>query len=287
MPPMMVAPERLVPGISAKACAMPSLAAHRAASARRRRGCAAATASAARARPSRMTRPPTMNAIATGTGVEQVRLDVAARTARRARPPAGRRSTTLSAKRCARGSLNECRQHRARSARGSTRSPPTSRRSGSTTSNTFAFSPCKPSRLPARIRWPVLEIGRNSVRPSTMPRIAALTSNGNAMSSSHEFPVRPLTAPPGVKVVTGPCRSVDANLQAIGLAQRLGQVCLGLAHRRRQVVPLRRAAPRSPPTACSRCRACCGCRCAALCSSIIRSPSNSRSVGIAARDVRP
>src|SRR5574340_1255688 len=28
-------------------------------------------------------------------------------------------------------------------------------------------------RSPARMRWPVLEIGRNSVRPSTMPRMNA------------------------------------------------------------------------------------------------------------------
>src|SRR5437870_8654197 len=28
-------------------------------------------------------------------------------------------------------------------------------------------------RSPARIRWPVLETGRNSVRPSTRPRISA------------------------------------------------------------------------------------------------------------------
>ena len=43
-------------------------------------------------------------------------------------------------------------------------------------SNTLALVPVKPSRLPARIRWPVEEMGRNSVKPSTMPMIAALTS---------------------------------------------------------------------------------------------------------------
>ena len=43
-------------------------------------------------------------------------------------------------------------------------------------SKTLAFSSSNPSSAPARIRWPVLEIGRNSVRPSTTPMIAALTS---------------------------------------------------------------------------------------------------------------
>ena len=41
-------------------------------------------------------------------------------------------------------------------------------------SNTLAFSPSKPSSEPARIRWPVLETGRNSVSPSTTPITAAL-----------------------------------------------------------------------------------------------------------------
>src|SRR5678815_3921290 len=38
---------------------------------------------------------------------------------------------------------------------------------------TFQRSLFAPSRSPARIRWPVEEIGRNSVRPSTMPRTNA------------------------------------------------------------------------------------------------------------------
>ena len=41
----------------------------------------------------------------------------------------------------------------------------------------FASSPSKSSSDAATIRWPVEEIGRNSVRPSTMPRIAALKSS--------------------------------------------------------------------------------------------------------------
>src|SRR6185369_3442425 len=44
------------------------------------------------------------------------------------------------------------------------------------TKNTPARSSSKPSRLPARIRCPVLEIGRNSVTPSTRPRIRACRS---------------------------------------------------------------------------------------------------------------
>lgn len=44
-------------------------------------------------------------------------------------------------------------------------------------SNTLALPPTKPISEPARIRWPVEEIGKNSVSPSTMPMMAALTSN--------------------------------------------------------------------------------------------------------------
>src|SRR5512142_2838945 len=40
-------------------------------------------------------------------------------------------------------------------------------------SNTLALSSLNPSRSPARIRCPVLDTGRNSVRPSTMPRMSA------------------------------------------------------------------------------------------------------------------
>ena len=43
-------------------------------------------------------------------------------------------------------------------------------------SKTLAFSSSNPSNAPARMRCPVLEIGRNSVRPSTTPMTAALTS---------------------------------------------------------------------------------------------------------------
>jgi hypothetical protein len=40
-------------------------------------------------------------------------------------------------------------------------------------SNTLARVPLKPNRSPAMIKCPVLEMGKNSVNPSTMPRIRA------------------------------------------------------------------------------------------------------------------
>ena len=36
---------------------------------------------------------------------------------------------------------------------------------------TAGLSVCMPSSASAMVRWPVLETGRNSVRPSTMPRM--------------------------------------------------------------------------------------------------------------------
>jgi len=43
-------------------------------------------------------------------------------------------------------------------------------------SKTLDLASVMPSRLPVRMRWPVDEIGRNSVSPSTMPMMAALIS---------------------------------------------------------------------------------------------------------------
>ena len=40
-------------------------------------------------------------------------------------------------------------------------------------SKVAARAPVNPRRLPATIRWPVDETGRNSVRPSTIPRATA------------------------------------------------------------------------------------------------------------------
>ena len=79
MPPMMVAPERLVPGISANACAMPSLSA----SSGRQvveidRRAADAAACRCRCSTQKMISPPTMNASATGTGLNRWALIVPA-----------------------------------------------------------------------------------------------------------------------------------------------------------------------------------------------------------------
>lgn len=38
------------------------------------------------------------------------------------------------------------------------------------------YLPQKPSKCPTRIMWPVLETGKNSVNPSTTPKIAATSS---------------------------------------------------------------------------------------------------------------
>jgi hypothetical protein len=74
MPPMMVAPERLVPGISAKAWAQPTLKAS---------STVMSSTDSTRAGPfcmrwrfstHRITRPPAMKAIATGTGANSTAL---------------------------------------------------------------------------------------------------------------------------------------------------------------------------------------------------------------------
>ena len=46
-----------------------------------------------------------------------------------------------------------------------------------TTSNSFATGPLKPSQSPITIRWPVEEIGRNSVTPSTSPSNRAVSQS--------------------------------------------------------------------------------------------------------------
>ncbi len=50
-----------------------------------------------------------------------------------------------------------------------------------TISNSLPRSSLKSSRSPARIRWPVDEMGRNSVSPSTMPRMRALSRSIGSM----------------------------------------------------------------------------------------------------------
>jgi len=44
-------------------------------------------------------------------------------------------------------------------------------------SNTLALSSSKPNKAPAKIKCPVDEIGKNSVKPSTTPIKAALNNN--------------------------------------------------------------------------------------------------------------
>src|SRR3989344_9213004 len=44
-------------------------------------------------------------------------------------------------------------------------------------SNVLARSPVKPMASPTTMRWPVEDTGRNSVRPSTTPRISAWSSS--------------------------------------------------------------------------------------------------------------
>ena len=74
-------------------------------------------------------------------------------------------------------------------------------------SNTLALASSKPSSDPARIRWPVDEMGRNSVNPSTTPMMAALTSK--TISTRNSF--RP----------HGPAKAQIIVAPHLGLAQSL------------------------------------------------------------------
>src|SRR3954453_6551678 len=49
------------------------------------------------------------------------------------------------------------------------------------TLNAAHFCASKPRSSVARIRWPVEETGRNSVTPSTMPRMMAITRIGTSV----------------------------------------------------------------------------------------------------------
>src|SRR3954452_13891866 len=49
-----------------------------------------------------------------------------------------------------------------------------------TTSKTVLPGPVNPISSAARIRWPVEETGRNSVTPSTMPRMTAISRIGTS-----------------------------------------------------------------------------------------------------------
>src|ERR1017187_9219044 len=120
----------------------------------------------------RIMRPPTMNASATGTGWHNCAL-IAFPNARPSTASGTKAMARLRAKRCASrfeprpeitaASLTRYSQHTARIAP-----------HWITISNSLPLSSLKSSRSPARMRWPVLDTGRNSVSPSTTPSISAL-----------------------------------------------------------------------------------------------------------------
>src|SRR2546428_6821321 len=58
-------------------------------------------------------------------------------------------------------------------------------------SKAAARGPTKPSAWPARIRWPVDETGRNSVAPSTSPRMIAARRVDTASSYTKRGTVHP------------------------------------------------------------------------------------------------
>ena len=116
-----------------------------------------------------------MNAIATGTGLNSARLDRLPNAS--PSTAAGMNATARLTRRiAARRVRDESARARPETWRGIPRPPRASRRSGSTISKILPFSSLKSSRSAARIRWPVLETGRNSVRPSTTPSTRALRS---------------------------------------------------------------------------------------------------------------
>jgi hypothetical protein len=138
MPPMMVAPERDVPGMSANACARPILSASVARMSSTSSMCGGARVRARRST-HRMTKPPAMNAIATGRGANSTAL--IARLNSRPRMAAGRKAIArLMAKRCAcrsRGSPAITRARRARYSQHTARMAP----AWITISNALACSP--------------------------------------------------------------------------------------------------------------------------------------------------
>src|SRR2546425_1697373 len=74
-------------------------------------------------------------------------------------------------------------------------------------SKAAARGPTKPSAWPARIRWPVDETGRNSVAPSTSPRMIAAKMVGTA--SSYTTPGRERHAAPVQRDTVYTERDVD------------------------------------------------------------------------------
>ncbi len=121
-----------------------------------------------------------MKASATGTGLNSSALIALANT--RPSRAAGRKATIrLRTNFCWRRSVNmpdSTRAMRSRYSHITARIAP----AWIAISNTLTFSPVKSSRLPARIRWPVEEIGRNSVKPSTRPMMIALMARRMSMN---------------------------------------------------------------------------------------------------------
>src|SRR5665213_699000 len=112
-------------------------------------------------------------------------------------------------------------------------------------SKTLLLSSVKPSSEPARIRWPVLETGRNSVRPSTIPMIAALASSSRSKKRSGRRKVRHLSGAvlrPGGALLTFVVGREPGNAEHARERPQLAAVQRGdLAHRalagRREVHP--------------------------------------------------
>ena len=176
MPPMIVAPERDVPGISANACAKPifSASVQRSSSTLRMRTLSGLLR--CRRSAQRMTSAPAMNAAATGTGANSRALIA---------PPKASPSTAAGRKAIRRFSTKRCAPRSRGSPRATAKSlarysqqTATMAPAWMTISNSFARSPVKFSSDPATIRWPVEDTGRNSVRPSTRPRMAATMRSG-------------------------------------------------------------------------------------------------------------
>src|SRR5215510_8738261 len=174
---MIVAPERDVPGISAKHWAKPTFNASRQVMS----STAATRAGRSLRSTQRITSAPAMNAAATGTAAKRCAL---------MKLPKRSPSTAAGMKATTRFATNRCA---ARSEPSPASTPRNFARYSQTIasiapvwiamSNVFAFSSLKPRRSPARMRWPVLETGRNSVRPSTTPSTRALRSSAVSIAA--------------------------------------------------------------------------------------------------------
>src|SRR5437868_3149615 len=88
------------------------------------------------------------------------------------------------------------------------------------------FCASKPRSSVARIRWPVEETGRNSVTPSTMPRMMAITRIGTSVgrrqvdSAAGELAAAVKAAEPFVGNRGQRCRLDPERLQPGGVGAR-------------------------------------------------------------------